>query len=126
MSWRDSIISLFLLKSAIKHIRSVRKQLEKSSYSEILISKSSERMKNYSVNSIVKSYFWASRFVGKDLCLPRSVALYQALKAAGYDVQHKFGVNKNHDKLVAHAWVEYNGIPLNEPEKLYERFKVLK
>jgi len=75
--------------------------------------------------TIVKSYFWAARTIKECRCLPRSIALYQYLKSAGFDVEHKFGVNKQDKKLAAHAWVECQHEPLNEPSDLKLKFRVL-
>lgn len=126
MNWREKISALLNLPIAYRHIKSVKKQLDQHSYESLLANECPYTIQNLSMPVIIKSYFWASRILGKGLCLPRSISLYQSLTAAGYDVNHKFGVNKNNGKLTAHAWVEYKATPLNESEDLYVRFKVMK
>ena len=111
-----------MLPQSRKHLISVKSQLKTVSY-DVLIKQSQDSfVKKGSLNVVVKSYFWASRLVYDCQCLPRSIALYQQLKSLGYDVRHKFGVNKSAEKLAAHAWVEYQQKPLNESKDLKKRF----
>jgi hypothetical protein len=131
MRFSDLFKAFVLVPQSRKHLLKVISQLQqfpKGGYQSLL-------QENYQFNSIhskqriaaiVKSYFWACRLIKECRCLPRSIALYQYLKASGYQVEHKFGVNKSDNNLAAHAWVEYLGEPLNESEDLYSRFSVLK
>lgn len=127
MKFIDFIYALKLLPSSRRHLLLIMKQLEKDPY-KILIKQPPKL--NFSTNiathSRVKSYFWGSRLIKNCHCLPRSIGLYQHLKATGLDVEHRFGVNKQDKTLAAHAWVEYQGKPLNESVDLYNRFTVLK
>lgn len=101
-------------------------QLKDFGYEKVLSQNYGVQQSSHSINDIVKSYFWASRLISKNLCLPRSIGLYQCLKKNGYEVEHKFGVNTSNNQFTAHAWVEHLGQPLNEHRNLYLRFKVLK
>lgn len=122
----DTLQALRLILKTHKHLRCVESQLESINYEKILNQGPViEISTKASIKAIVKSYFWASRLIKDGHCLPRSIALYQGLKSLGYDVEHKFGVNKKDNKLAAHAWVEYQGKPLNEPIDLKKRFTVL-
>lgn len=117
--------TLYLLPRARKHLLLVMQKLKVQSYVELINEPFDAVHSKQSVQNIVKSYFWAARLIKDCHCLPRSIALYQSLKAVGLEVEHKFGVNKLNEKLAAHAWVEYQHQPLNESEDLKSKFKVL-
>jgi len=125
MNLIDFTQSILLLLQSRQHLIATKQQLETISYQQLIHQPFNTKKKNRSIQVIVKSYFWACRLVQGCDCLPRSIALYQNLKSAGYQVEHKFGVNKGDKELAAHAWVEYQGEPLNEAEDLYSRFTVL-
>ena len=125
MNWHEKLLALLLLPKARNHIVLINKELESKPYDELLNNTYNHPIKKQSLESIVKAYFWASRLLEKGSCLPRSIALFQHLRAVGYEVEHKFGVNKNDSKLAAHAWVEYNGNPLNESAKKKKKFTVM-
>jgi len=117
---------VLLLPKARKHLVMVNKKLVTISYVQLINESSCVSIEPRSIEVVVKSYFWATRLVKNCHCLARSIALYQYLKEAGYEVEHKFGVNMLNQKLAAHAWVEYKHKPLNESSDLTKRFKVLK
>jgi hypothetical protein len=121
----NAIQTLTLLPSAIKHLLRVKRQLKNTSYQNLIQQAYNGSPQNRSIDHIVKSYFWACRLIINCQCLPRSIALYQHLNAAGYKVKHKFGVNKQDGTLKAHAWVEHKNSALNESKKLLDRFDVL-
>ena len=56
-------------------------------------------------------------------CLPRSLALTRFLRAAGWPAQHVIGVALY--PFEAHAWVEVDGVPLNEDPAFEQRFTVI-
>ena len=115
-----------LLRESRKHLILVNQQLQHTPYPKLIAQPYKTSSASISMNAIVKSYFWSARFIKNCDCLPRSIALFQHLTAAGFEVEHKFGVNKQGAKFVAHAWVEYQHQPLNEPASLKDDFKVLK
>ena len=122
----DSIHALKLIPQRIKHLRYAKEQLKNINFQEILDKTYVANISNtVSIKAVVKSYFWGCRLIKDCDCLPRSIALYQCLKSLGYEVEHKFGVNKKDKTLAAHAWIEYQGKPLNEPVDLKNRFSVL-
>jgi hypothetical protein len=51
-------------------------------------------------------------YPGRALCLERSWVLYYLLRHQGIDVRFATGVKV--DPFGAHAWVEYQGVPLND------------
>lgn len=114
-----------LLRETRKHLILVNQQLQSISYPKLIAQPYKTSSTSISMNVIVKSYFLSARFIKNCDCLPRSIALFQHLTAAGFEVEHKFGVNKQGAKLAAHAWVEYQHQPLNEPASLKDNFKVL-
>ncbi|MCB1604485.1 MAG: lasso peptide biosynthesis B2 protein [Xanthomonadales bacterium] len=125
MNRREKFQALLILPKARNHIVLINKQLQSKPYDELLNDTYNQPIKKQSMETIVKAYLWGSRLLKKGNCLPRSIALFQHLKAAGFDVEHKFGVNKSSSKFAAHAWVEYNGSPLNESATLRKKFTVM-
>lgn len=63
---------------------------------------------------VMRGIHWTLFLIGPrfDACVPRSLAVYNALKAEGHDVVFVSGVRRNNGKLEGHAWVELNGIGL--------------
>jgi hypothetical protein len=55
-------------------------------------------------------------------CLTRSLLLDWMLRRRGYASQLRIGVRLLDAHLQAHAWVELNGQPLNDPPGVAERF----
>jgi hypothetical protein len=51
-------------------------------------------------------------FPGRARCLEQSLALIAMLRRRGVRVEFKLGVQPY--RFRAHAWVEYNGLPVNE------------
>lgn len=125
MTYVELYQTIKMLPQARNHIMMIKTLLTHQSYQKAIKFPYKDGCQ-HSVKSIVKSYFWACRLIRNCQCLPRSIALFQQLKASGYDVKHCFGVNKKSDELAAHAWVEYQGQPLNEHPSIKKRFKELK
>ena len=55
-------------------------------------------------------------------CLTRSLLLDWMLRRRGVDSELRFGVRLIDGRLQAHAWVEFNGAPLNDSADVAERF----
>jgi hypothetical protein len=58
-------------------------------------------------------------------CLRRALTLQKMLALKGLTTQLKIGVSKEAGQLSAHAWLEYKGLPLGEPERITERYAAL-
>ena len=56
------------------------------------------------------------------LCLPRSLALWWLLRWQGIGADLRIGVTPKESGLEAHAWVEYDGVALNDQDDVYDRF----
>lgn len=56
----------------------------------------------------------ASRLIPGAHCLPRAIAAQLLLARAGHLTELHIGVRKNGKLLDAHAWLEYEGVPLFE------------
>ena len=56
-------------------------------------------------------------------CLPESLTLWWLLRRQGIESQIRFGARKDDRRLEAHAWVEFDGTPLNDSTDVRERFK---
>ena len=61
----------------------------------------------------------------KMTCLRRALTLQKMLDGRGIQSELRFGVRKETDKLEAHAWLEREGVVINEPETVTERFAAL-
>lgn len=55
-------------------------------------------------------------------CLARSLLLEWMLRRHGVPVALRIGVRRQADALEAHAWVESNGVPVNDEPDIAERF----
>src|SRR5439155_18139287 len=60
------------------------------------------------------SHIAARRGVTRGNCLSQSLTLWWLLQHAGIEGELRIGVRKQQDELLAHAWVELLGMPLNE------------
>lgn len=58
-------------------------------------------------------------------CLRRALTLQKMLAERGIAAELKIGVRKEAGQLSAHAWLEYQGKPLGEPERIAERYSPL-
>lgn len=58
-------------------------------------------------------------------CLRRSLVLQRFLRREGIETDLRFGVRKRNGGLVAHAWLEHEGLPLGESAPVEERFAKL-
>jgi hypothetical protein len=74
---------------------------------------------------------WALRLTNQHVnaCVPRSLALFHALRKEGLEVSFVSGVRRNGSKLEGHAWLELNGKPIpglgdeNAPSIFKENFR---
>jgi hypothetical protein len=65
----------------------------------------------------------ASRYCpGGGNCLVRSVALYGTLRHAGVPAHLRIGVGRTALQLDAHAWVELDGVPVNDAADVGARY----
>ncbi len=58
-------------------------------------------------------------------CVPRALALRSFLAEEGVLTELRFGVRKEGESLVAHAWIEYLGVPLGEVSGIGDLFAPL-
>ena len=64
--------------------------------------------------------------VYRSTCLHQSLVLWWLLKAKEIESDIRFGARKDHSKLAAHAWVELDGIVLNDSDGVSDRFSPFK
>ena len=57
-------------------------------------------------------------------CLSRSLTLWWLLRCQGISPDLRIGVRQEDGQFQAHAWVEHKGFPLNEDERIHERYAV--
>ena len=59
-------------------------------------------------------------------CLRRALTLQWLLVRRGIQTELRIGVKKNsNQRIEAHAWLEYSGTPIGEPEVVTERYAIL-
>lgn len=58
-------------------------------------------------------------------CLPRSMVLCRLLRLEGIGCDLRLGACVENRRLYAHAWVEVDGVIVNDSEKIRERFTPL-
>lgn len=61
----------------------------------------------------------------KATCLRRSLLVWWLLRGEGIQSYIRFGVRKHDGQLEAHAWVEYNGIIVNDLTNIREDYQAL-
>lgn len=68
----------------------------------------------------------AASFLGAQ-CLSRSLVLCHLLRSRGLPAEIRLGVSTPGDgKLIAHAWVELDGLPLNDGADVSRRYAALR
>ena len=60
--------------------------------------------------------------IGSPSCLEESLVLLHLLNAQGIAARLRIGVKKNIPQFEAHAWIEFDGKPLNESEALHDHY----
>lgn len=55
-------------------------------------------------------------------CLPRSLVLWHMLRRGGAPAELRIGVSTSGGQFAAHAWVEQDGIVINDATDIAERF----
>lgn len=59
-------------------------------------------------------------------CLPRTLVLWHFVRDLGAAAELRLGVSRQADgRLAAHAWLEFDGQPLNEAADVFERYAAL-
>lgn len=58
-------------------------------------------------------------------CLEQSLVLRWLLLRQGVEARILFGARKENEQMLAHAWVEVNGVALNEDNGVYRDFSPL-
>jgi hypothetical protein len=56
-------------------------------------------------------------------CLKQSLVLWILLRNQGIISELRIGVQRESNKFSAHAWVEYQGIVLNDTDDVHQRFQ---
>jgi hypothetical protein len=64
----------------------------------------------------------AHRTWGSAACLQQSLALWWLLGRQGIASSVRIGTRKTEEKFEAHAWVECEGVALNEPEESHKHY----
>ncbi|MCT7958514.1 lasso peptide biosynthesis B2 protein [Laspinema palackyanum] len=84
-------------------------------------SQSSERLPQ--ITSAVRMVRTAVKYYGSWAnCLKKSLVLWYLLRCQGIEPELRIGVRKEAGKFEAHAWVEYEGIVLNDTADVRSRF----
>jgi hypothetical protein len=57
-------------------------------------------------------------------CLSRSLALWTLLRRRGLETELVIGYRRNNGKIEGHAWLEFEGIPINEEAAIIATYTV--
>jgi Transglutaminase-like superfamily len=60
--------------------------------------------------------------IGHATCLEQSLVLWFLLRQRDIPARLRIGVKKQSGKFEAHAWVEHDGIALNQPEEVHRHY----
>ena len=66
-----------------------------------------------------------SRFIPGAHCLARALALRWWMRRSGLEAVVVIGVRRTADGIASHAWVELEGIPIDESEAVIRNFQVI-
>jgi hypothetical protein len=55
-------------------------------------------------------------------CLPQSLLLWHWLRQEGIDTDLRMGVRRTGAIIEAHAWLEHDGVAINDDEGVHQRF----
>jgi hypothetical protein len=58
-------------------------------------------------------------------CLRRALVAWWLLRREGIEVAIRIGVQRERDRLLAHAWIEHQGHPVGEDADVASRFATL-
>jgi transglutaminase superfamily protein len=87
------------------------------------VERSKHRLSEMSANRILQLQAAAARnlfFTAN--CLEQSLVLWSILRGHGFDAKLKIGARKEAGRFEAHAWVELDGIPLNDETNSNRQF----
>jgi len=59
---------------------------------------------------------------GNFTCLEQSLVLWYLLEKQGIPARLRIGVRKSPEKFEAHAWVEHDGVALNQNEEVHQHY----
>ena len=75
------------------------------------------------VNLAARMVNAAARYaLGRASCLEKSLALWWLLRQEGIASSVRIGARKSDGKFEAHAWVECEGVALNEPQQQHRHY----
>jgi hypothetical protein len=58
------------------------------------------------------------------MCLARSLTLWTLLRRRGVEAELRVGYRKRDEKIEGHAWLEYEGVSINESAAIVETYTV--
>jgi hypothetical protein len=99
---------------------SLQKRITDSTSSQLYTSAASRAARIALTARMVRSA--AYKIPGTPTCLEKSLGLWWLLGRQGIASQVRIGARKNGAKFEAHAWVECEGVALNEPEELHKHY----
>jgi hypothetical protein len=112
------------LSLKIRGFRATQQALQKFSIPSKSEKRLGERvMDGERVNLAVRMVNAAGRYdLGQASCLEKSLALWWLLRREGMASSVRIGARKSSGKFEAHAWVERDGVALNEPREEHRHY----
>lgn len=123
--WSFLLIALVMLPLTVLALRlfGFRRFQHLLKQSESTQDTTSEPALNEAAKQAARMVSVAARFgLCRATCLPQALTLVWLLRFAGLESQLRIGVRKEDETLKAHAWVEREGMVLNDSADVNQRF----
>jgi hypothetical protein len=78
------------------------------------------------IRRIVQMVKLAAKYSLGASCLRKSLVLWYLLRRKGIETELRIGSRRNEEKFEGHAWIEYQGMVLNDTPDVRERFVMFK
>ncbi|MBP0020296.1 MAG: lasso peptide biosynthesis B2 protein [Cyanobacteria bacterium SBLK] len=110
-------VAIALPLSGLKTTQKILSQLPQQS---LTLSDTEQGQRVEDTAAMVKIAARYCRFLSN--CLKKSLVLWQLLRWQGIESELRIGVRRDRGQFEAHAWVEYQGIALNEVQDVRRDF----
>ncbi len=108
----------------ISGFKKTQNRLKRWAYNNKLTSSCSANLEKTLFTSIQRAFRIALRNAPyKGNCLSQSLALWCQLQRIGITADLRIGTRKEQGKFAAHAWIEYDGIPVSDSVALNGSFQ---
>jgi hypothetical protein len=126
LSWIERALlagALILLPLSHLSLRLLGFRRTQAVFARLLPARSSSGQASRNVQQTARLVQAASqRVFPRATCLHRSLTLWSLLRAQGIEARLLLGARKSVSKFEAHAWIEYDGLVLNDSSDVRQRY----